>query len=141
MKVNAPFQRNIERILGDGMQTLFWEDVWIRAAPLAHKLPRLYSICYTKQVIVQFVKNSGWGCLTFRRSLWVEPTAEMEEMKNMVHDIQLSDCKDMVAWKIGTNNFLVKRVFIYKSKQVMWLVIGKFGNLKCPSRLKYSCGY
>lgn len=75
------------------------------------------------------------------RSLWVEPTAEMEEMKNMVHDIQLSDCKDMVAWKIGTNNFLVKRVFIYKSKQVMWLVIGKFGNLKCPSRLKYSCGY
>lgn len=42
-------QKNAERLLENGMTTLFWEDIWVGEKSLADKFPRLYSICFTKR--------------------------------------------------------------------------------------------
>lgn len=53
-------------------------------------------LLFTKEVTVKFVKDSGWGCFSFRRYLHGEYLEKMEELKILVDEVELSDIKDRV---------------------------------------------
>lgn len=57
MKVNSIFQQFTKRKFGSGKKALFWEDVCIDDSSLADRFSRLYSICFTMRVTVDFVKK------------------------------------------------------------------------------------
>lgn len=42
------FKGRLERLLGDGKEISFWEDVWVGAVPLKSKFPRLFHLCLDK---------------------------------------------------------------------------------------------
>ena len=53
-----PFLRNgIKMMVGNGVQTRFWEDVWVSDMSLAEKYPRLYSISLQQN---SFIRSMGW---------------------------------------------------------------------------------
>jgi hypothetical protein len=59
------------------------------------------------------LKQQGWDMIQFRRTLFGETLQQWEEMKEMVDNVQLTDGKDRVTWKIGTSKqFRVKDLYL-----------------------------
>ena len=58
-------RNNIQRVLGDRRDTLFWHDTWVECIPLSHKLPRLFDLAVDKECKVEEMSRLRWaelGC-------------------------------------------------------------------------------
>lgn len=54
------FDNNIQRVLGDGRNTLFWHDMWVGDIPLCDKFPRLFDLAVDKEGSVEEMSRLGW---------------------------------------------------------------------------------
>jgi hypothetical protein len=79
MKVSPFFYRCCRKKVGNGENTMFWEDVWLGNIPFRERFARLYNLTFNINFMVAKVFEEGWGCIRFRRVLWGE-TAQLWQM-------------------------------------------------------------
>jgi hypothetical protein len=112
LSVNDIFQQFSEKIMVNGEKNLFWEDKWVNNAPLAVQFPRLYQLSFQKGFTVKVLKQQGWSMIQFTRTLLGDTLQQWHALKNMVDEIQLSEGKNRVKWKIGSSGqFRVKDLY------------------------------
>jgi len=58
--VGRLFDENIRRVVGDGRNTLFWYDNWVREIPLRYKFPHLFDLAVNKECTVEEMSRLGW---------------------------------------------------------------------------------
>lgn len=56
------FESNVNRVIRDGRNTLFWYDKWIGDIPLRMKFPRLFDLALEKESTVRDMERRSWGC-------------------------------------------------------------------------------
>ncbi|GJU12565.1 putative reverse transcriptase domain-containing protein [Tanacetum coccineum] len=93
----------------EGMQTRFWEDLWLGEVPFNEFFPRLYALENNKECSVA-VKMQGEIDSYFRRHVrgGVE-TQQLENFQELVRSKVLSNVDDRWAWDLnGDGDFCVK---------------------------------
>lgn len=96
--VSPIFQQYTKRIVGDGAKTQFWEDIWTGTQPLAVRYPRLYNITFSKHKAVKQVKDEGLDSICFRRTLYEETAAQLDETKIFWDSFEFSEELDGMRW-------------------------------------------
>ena len=69
MRIKATFFNRTRFIVGNGIDTRFWEDMWLGDAPLATQYPSLYRIVQRREALVATVLQSIPLNIQFRRVL------------------------------------------------------------------------
>jgi hypothetical protein len=69
MGVKNNFFQQGSFVIGDGLRTGFWEDIWLGDISLANKYPTLYNIIKTKNVLVADVLNQIPLNIWFNRAI------------------------------------------------------------------------
>ncbi|GJW17013.1 RNA-directed DNA polymerase, eukaryota [Tanacetum coccineum] len=103
------FLSHCKRRVGLGMQTRFWEDLWLGDVPFNEFFPRLYALENNKECSVT-VKMQGEIDSSFRRHVrgGVE-TQQLENIQDLVRSKVLSNVDDRWAWDLnGGGDFCVK---------------------------------
>jgi hypothetical protein len=54
------FTDEVARQVGNGLETLFWSDLWLGGIPLAERFPRLFSLSLNKSSMVAAMFDLGW---------------------------------------------------------------------------------
>lgn len=96
------------RKMGNGDNTCFWKDRWLMNAPLKDIFPRLYAIESRKNCFVldrlgemgQQEHKWEWK-RNIRKGM---ESKEMEELKDLIKDISLTNVADSWKWIISFNN-------------------------------------
>jgi hypothetical protein len=55
------FAAGVSKLLGNGLKTSFWRDIWAGDVPLQARFPRLFSVSNQKNALVAEVVNSDMG--------------------------------------------------------------------------------
>jgi hypothetical protein len=59
MKVSPFFYKCCRKVVGNGEDTTFWEDVWLGSIPLREKVSRLYNHTFSIKVTMVRVFEEG----------------------------------------------------------------------------------
>ena len=111
------FVEEIERKVGNGLKTSFWNDKWCGGRSFSLKYPRLYSISTQKEVMVGelgAVMEGGWDWnFTWRRRLFVW---EEELFTSLLEDLDGTrwlNVEDRWTWKLEDNGiYSMKSVYL-----------------------------
>jgi len=82
------FDNNISRVVEDGNDTFFWEDIWVGEVPLKLKFPRLYELALNKKCSVAEAKRDI-GAVGGRERVWRRHLFAWEEESVMECSILL----------------------------------------------------
>ncbi|GKA43990.1 hypothetical protein Tco_0736714 [Tanacetum coccineum] len=102
----------IRKKVGNGLNTLFWEDPWLDGLALKHKFLRLYALNNYKQIIVVEKINHASMVDTFRQP----PRGGAEEeqlgfLLSCMDGLILTNIPDRWAWSLeATGEFSIKFV-------------------------------
>ena len=113
-KVGIEFSSSFSKNLGDGGDTLFWEDRWVGGIRLRERFPRLFQLDRHKEARV--VDRGRWCEGVWRWEWdWVrEPrgraSGDVVELTRLLQNVILSlDCRDSWRWNLSEDcNFKVK---------------------------------
>jgi hypothetical protein len=72
MRVKDGFCKRGSFVIGNGLGTCFWEDVWLGNILLANQYPILYDIVRSKNVLVADVLNQSPLNIRFNRVLVID---------------------------------------------------------------------
>lgn len=138
MEVRDIFYWFCTKKIGNGKQTLFWEDNWIGGRPLALQYPTLYNLTNTKQISVHEVLLGGWDKIKFRRVLHGDKLADWNFIKQHCEGFQLQvDKKDRLWWNLTKNGlFTVKSLYRALKLQQTACPFKKFWNIKVPLKIR-----
>nr|ABA96413.2 hypothetical protein LOC_Os12g04570 [Oryza sativa Japonica Group] len=101
MDVKEMFYKFCTKVVGNGRNTLFWEDNWIGGKPLAEQFPDLYNITLTKKITVANVKQGGIDSIKFRRDVLGNKLRNWLKIKQFWGDLVLEDgTKDTLRWSL-----------------------------------------
>ncbi|GKB80662.1 hypothetical protein Tco_0947557, partial [Tanacetum coccineum] len=94
----------LKKKVGNGANTLFWEDCWINDVPLSRSFPRLYALELKKSITVADKLIDASFVASFRRN----PRGGVEEeqlhhLVELVGSISLSPSNDRWAWLLGSS--------------------------------------
>ena len=84
---------NFWKHVGDGCNTRFWEDLWHDDKPLKVAYPRLFDLCFNKNMSVTKAFNLGLSNISFRRTLYGDYLSMLVSRKDKYVEIELSDQK------------------------------------------------
>jgi len=103
------FTDNVDRVVGNGANTLFWSDVWVGDVSFRVRFPRLFDLSMFKEASVVEMCQLGWGeggqVRRWRRSLFVWEEELVGELKLLLHSEALQvDKEDMWLWKLETSH-------------------------------------
>ncbi|KAG8071941.1 hypothetical protein GUJ93_ZPchr0006g45670 [Zizania palustris] len=137
MKIKSAYMQFCYKKIGDGRNTLFWEDRWVGVKPLADQFPDLFNISLTKNISVARVFASNWSILKFRRDLVGDKFRSWHNMRKMCEPMILNDRPDRVLWSLNGNGvFTVKSFYnalkvhnLPKKRDVIW-------TLKIPLKVR-----
>lgn len=87
------FFKYVKKNVGDGRNIRFSEEWWVVVKQLNQCYPRLYGLCFTKNIKLANVVEKGWDHFTFRRTLEGLYTDLMEKG----YDIELNEEKDSLV--------------------------------------------
>lgn len=98
------FGQGVEKIVGNGRETMFWHDIWVNDAPLSTKFCRLYNISTGKQHTIEqmgeWIGNTWTWKLPWRRRLFIWEQTLYDELMDEIQNIQISkDKQDSWRWK------------------------------------------
>ncbi|GJX71519.1 RNA-directed DNA polymerase, eukaryota, reverse transcriptase zinc-binding domain protein [Tanacetum coccineum] len=99
----------MQRKLGNGENTRFWEDPWKGGVPLKNLFPRIFSLEMDKSISVASKLADSSGCTSLRRIPrgGIEH-AQMEELHSFLDNTILSDMQDRWRWTLsGDGEFSV----------------------------------
>jgi hypothetical protein len=98
------FAAGVSKLLGNGLKTSFWRDIWAGDVPLQARFPRLFSVSNQKNALVAEVVNSDMGggrwVLMWRRRLFEWGKDLEKELLDLINPIwPLSNDVDRWGWK------------------------------------------
>ncbi|GJX38398.1 hypothetical protein Tco_0251701 [Tanacetum coccineum] len=102
----------MKRKLGNGENTLFWDDIWSGEAPLKSKFPRLYALEESKGISVASKMGLPSLLHSFRRHPrgGVE-SAQFRDLCDITSDVLLTQMQDRWSWSLNASGvFLVSSV-------------------------------
>lgn len=108
--------KGIRKRVGNGLGTLFWEDLWIGDSTLKSRFPRLFLLApfhRTSVASMGFWNGPTWEwCFTWLRDLRMRDQIEENDLKRLIHGVHLSfSTPDEVIWAPDKNgSFSVKSV-------------------------------
>ena len=102
----------MQRRIGNGANTSFWEDVWRGDLPFKSKFPRLYAIEDNKSIDVASKLRQESIISSFRRNPRSgTEQAQMEELMEMIDGVVLGPAHDRWRWSLeGSGEFSVSSV-------------------------------
>ena len=113
MRVKDDFFSRGHFNVGNGMNTRFWEDVWLGHTPLSQQFPSLYNIVHRKQDTVANVFSNTTLNISFRRSLIGDKWDRWLELVQKLMHIQMSVEPDVFVWNLTTTgSFTVKSMYL-----------------------------
>lgn len=97
-------------MVGNGLTTRLWEDVWLGDRPFALQYPRLYHIVQRKDVSVASVMGQVPLNVAFRRSL---AGVKWTDWIHLVTRLMTTNLTDEVEWKrTASGVFTVKSMYL-----------------------------
>jgi hypothetical protein len=87
----------------NGMNTRFWEDIWLGNTPLYHQYPSLYNIVHHKNVTVAQVLAQTPLNITFRRMLSGTKWTAWLQLCRKLMMVNLNDDDDRFSWNLTSN--------------------------------------
>lgn len=138
MDVKNLFFRFCSKKVGNGKKTLFWEDSWIGSKPLSEQFPELYDLTFSKNITLDKVKNTGWGCFKFRRLLHGNKLKIWNNIKQVCDNLHLDVNKEDTLWWNLTKhgNFTVKSFYKALSLQNFVFPYKKLWQIKVPLKVR-----
>jgi hypothetical protein len=123
-------------VVGNGMNTRFWEDHWINDQPLSLVFPRLFSISLNHEITVSKAFAMGIRNLKFRRVIVGQKREQWIQMCVVCDVVTLSNDPDKLWWKLSKSGaFTVKS--LYMALQNYGVVPYNFiWKIKIPARVK-----
>ncbi|KAK5838878.1 hypothetical protein PVK06_007624 [Gossypium arboreum] len=81
-------------MVGKGMMTMFWEDIWYCNRPLKLKFPRLFCLARQKKgMVVDYSSKNGFNSVNwgefFTRTLLDREVVMLRRLEDMVRSIEL----------------------------------------------------
>ena len=99
--------------IGNGMNTRFWEDIWLGDTFLAQQYPVLYNIIQGKQVLVANILSNTTLNITFHRSLMGNRCDKLLQLVNWLMHISLPNTQDVFVWGLTPSGiFTVKSMYL-----------------------------
>jgi hypothetical protein len=111
----------LEKKVGNGSSTRFWEEKWIGDTVLKEKFPRLFSLSEQKELAVSelleaFLDRSK---LLWRRSLFQWEEELVDKLGMMVSEVALSTDRDKWVWNLDEDGiFSVKSTYNYLAAEL-----------------------
>nr|CAE04469.3 OSJNBa0029L02.10 [Oryza sativa Japonica Group] len=135
MDVKEVFYKFCTNVVGNGRNTLFWEDNWIGGKPLAEQFRDLYNITLTKKITVADVKQVGIDSIKFRRDVLGN---KLLKIKQSWSDLVLEDgTRDTLRWNLTKDGkFTVKSFHTALKMQQVIFPHKKIWGLKVPLKIK-----
>jgi hypothetical protein len=138
MDVKEVFYKFCTNVVGNGRNTLFWEDNWIGGKPLAEQFPDLYNITLTKKITVANVKQGGIDSIKFRRDVLGNKLRNWLKIKQFWGDLVLEDgTKDTLRWSLTKDGKFTVNSF-YKALKMQQVIFPhkKLWGFKVPLKIK-----
>jgi hypothetical protein len=140
------FLEAMERNVGNGNSTSFWNINWIGETSLAVTYPRLFSLCNSKDKVVKdFVDINGGWFFSWRRNLFNWEEDLVVSLKNTLAAVTLSledDCWRWCAEVDGnfsvksTYNLLVRELIPEEEVEEVWVnVLHHIWDSPAPSKV------
>ncbi|GKV12444.1 hypothetical protein SLEP1_g23583 [Rubroshorea leprosula] len=105
------------RTIGDGKETLFWQDVWIEGVSLKERFPRLFSLATNKSDSIAEVKGDservGEWQWSWRRNLFVWEHNLLQELTGILSQVHLKQGQeDHWTWRWeSTRNYSIRSAY------------------------------
>lgn len=127
--------------VGNGLNTLFWEDIWLGNTPLAQQYPSLYNIVHHKNVTVAQVLTQSPLNITFRRMLIGNKWNSWLQLCRRLMLVQLSEEDDRFVWNLTTNGlFTVKSMYEDLMCDHTPFLRKYLWKVKISLKIKFLCG-
>ncbi|TYH25338.1 hypothetical protein ES288_A03G160300v1 [Gossypium darwinii] len=96
-------------MVGKGMMTMFWEDIWCCNRPLKFKFPRLFCLARQKKgMVVDYSSKNGFNSVNwgefFTRTLLDREVVMLRRLEDMVRSIELVlEVENRLSWVHDSN--------------------------------------
>lgn len=132
------FFRFCSKKVGNGKKTLFWEVSWMGSKPLSEQFPELYDLTFSKNITLDKVKNTGWGCFKFRKLLHGNKLKAWNSIKQVCDNLHIDVNKEDTLWWNLTKhgNFTVKSFYRALSLQNFVFPYKKLWQIKVPLKVR-----
>ncbi|RHN70051.1 putative reverse transcriptase zinc-binding domain-containing protein [Medicago truncatula] len=103
------FRDNVERKVGDGVDTIFWLDPWVGDVPLCVRFGRLLDLAVNKSISVADMFELGWDeggeAWQWRRRLWAWEEELLGECRILLSDVSLQlNTTDQWVWRLDPSS-------------------------------------
>jgi hypothetical protein len=128
--------------INNGLQTRFWEDVWVGTKSLKERYPSLYSITRSKNVTVASVISTTPYNISFRRALVGENLQKWLQLVERVLPFRLNDQQDVFLWnKEKKGTFSVNSLYKCLTREGKLPHNCLFWRIKIPNKIKIFLWY
>ncbi|MCH94974.1 LINE-1 reverse transcriptase like, partial [Trifolium medium] len=97
------FSEAVEKRVGDGILTYFWNDVWMGNQALRHRFPRIYGISNQKENTIASMgrwEGNMWRWdFHWRRNLFVWEEPIKTDFLELIHQFVPSESRDKWLWR------------------------------------------
>jgi uncharacterized integral membrane protein len=142
MGVKDDFFQRGSFVICDGLETYFWEDIWLGDTSLANQYPTLYNIFKTKFFLVAHVLNQTPLNIRFNRTLVGDKWDAWVQLISKLMSVHLSNEPNKFKWNLTiTGSFLVKSMYVdIMNGHTVFLKI-YFWKIKVPLKIGFLCGF
>jgi hypothetical protein len=134
----------INKVVGNGHDTLFWIDRWRGSFSLAYDFSHLFYVCKYLYITVAKVFCKGVNNLEFNSNLSISLKANFAAMVNPMINVQLDNqVVDQIKWRWNETDFFTVYFFILDCLMGVFLalIMRLCGNLIFLSKYRFSCGW
>jgi hypothetical protein len=87
------FDKCVSRKVGDGVDTYFWNDMWLGGSPFSVCFRQLFDLVVDKSCSMSTMFSLGWedggAAWRWKRRLWVWEEELLVEFRTLLHNISL----------------------------------------------------
>ncbi|KAK2446576.1 hypothetical protein QL285_017365 [Trifolium repens] len=96
------FMQGVRKVMGNGMNTNFWCDVWVGSVSLRERFPRLFSISLQQNDSVSALRGAEDGVerwnFVWRRRLFVWEENLLSDLREVINNVTLVNERDRWGW-------------------------------------------
>lgn len=137
MQVKDVYNQFSRKVVGNGKNVLFWEDIWLGNEPFSVKYYRLFNISLNHGITVADALQGGCQHMTFRRNFTPETYRLWEDLKALCSQIELGTHADSSRWLLEKNGqFSVKSFYNVLAVKQVDFPFKYFWKIKLPLKIK-----
>ncbi|KAL4590001.1 hypothetical protein LXL04_002918 [Taraxacum kok-saghyz] len=92
-----------KKIIGDGVNTRFWKEIWLGNSMLQTAFPHLYALEEDKDVSVAAKFSQPWNASFRRPMLGGAEAAQGQELSVLLHTVHLNQLPDKWVWDLSSD--------------------------------------